>query len=135
MNYINVSDKINKRNIYDIMRNNSILKLKIKNNGSFFKYSLLLSGHIAVNPGPVQFPPTAQKGIPKTHGNDKLDTFEILNKRGLHFIHVNINSILPKIEGIRPIAYSKTFQSSEYQSPTLIALLMIMKSEFRVSTF
>ena len=32
-NYIYVSDKINKRNIYDIMRNNSILKLKIKNNG------------------------------------------------------------------------------------------------------
>ena len=105
-NYIYVSDKINKRNIYDIMRNNSILKLKIKNNGSFFKHLLLLSGDIAVNPGPVQFPQNPQKGIPKTHGNDKLDTFEILNKRGLHFIHVNINSILPKIEEIRHIAYS-----------------------------
>ena len=34
------------------------------------------------------------------------DKFEIFNKCGLHFFHVNINSVLPKIEEIRYIAHS-----------------------------
>ena len=82
-NYIYISAKINQRNIYDIMRNNSIQQLQIKNNGSFFRHLLLLSGDIAVNPGPVQFPPNTQKGVPGTHVKDNLRNFEILNKCGL----------------------------------------------------
>ena len=105
-NYMYISAKINKRNLFEMMRNNSILQLKIKNNGSFLKHLLLLSGDIAVNPGPVQFPPNTQKGVPETHVKDNLSNFEILNKRGLHFIHVNISSILPKIEEIRHIAHA-----------------------------
>jgi hypothetical protein len=88
------------------MRNKSISQLAIKNDGAFFKHLLLLSGDIEANPGPVQLPPNAQEGMPVTQEKNGLDKFEIFNKRGLHFIHVNINSILPKIEEIRCIARS-----------------------------
>ena len=37
----------------------------------------------------------------KTSGNNDWDVFKA---RGLHFIHVNINSLLPKIEELRRIA-------------------------------
>ena len=36
--------------------------------------------------------------------NNNEDKFQIFNKRGLHFMHVNINSVLPKIEELRYIA-------------------------------
>ena len=56
---------------------------------------LLLSGGISSNPGPVH-----------------QDTLQCSNEwndfknRGLHFIHLNINSLLPKIEELRYIAKS-----------------------------
>ena len=105
LNFVSISGKINKRNITDIMRNKAISQLQIKNK-SFFKHLLLLSGDIEVNPGPVQFSPDAQNGIPSTQAKNGLDKFEMLNKRGLHFLHVNINSVLPKLEEIRYIARS-----------------------------
>ena len=105
LNFVSICGKINKRNITDIMRNKAISQLQIKNK-SFFKHLLLLSGDIAVNPGPVQFSPDAQNGIPSTQAKNGLDKFEMLNKRGLHFLHVNINSVLPKLEEIRYIARS-----------------------------
>ena len=43
---------------------------------------LLLSGDIERNPGPSSFE-------------------YFLNKKGLHFVHVNINSLLPKIDELR----------------------------------
>ena len=54
--------------------------------------ALLLSGGIKLNPGPVA---RHQLNDPK---------FEILNNKGLHLIHLNINSLLPKIDELRNIA-------------------------------
>ena len=106
LNVINISNRIIKKCQFDNFRNKSLMHIKVKNNGSFYKHLLLLSGDIEVNPGPVQFLPTAQKGIPNTQDKNGLEKFEMFGKRGLHFIHVNINSILPKIEEIRYIALS-----------------------------
>ena len=47
---------------------------------------LILSGDIKLNPGPVT---RHQINDPK---------FEAFNNKGLHFIHLNINSLLPKID-------------------------------------
>ena len=105
-NFIFVQTKINKRDRTDLMRNKTISQLKMKNDKSLFKHLILLSGDIEVNPGPVQFPQNTQNDIPNTQYKNDLDKFEMFNKRGLHFIHVNINSVLPKIEEIRYIARS-----------------------------
>ena len=67
-------------------------RLKHKNNASYFKHLLLLSGDINLNPGP---PPE------QPQQNDMWLPF---TKRGLHFVHININSLLPKIDEIRSFA-------------------------------
>ena len=54
--------------------------------------ALLLSGDINLNPGPVT---RHQLNDPK---------FEAFNKKGLHLIHLNINSLLPKVDELRNIA-------------------------------
>ena len=54
--------------------------------------ALLLSGDINLNPGPVA---RHQLNDPK---------FEVFNNKGLHLIHLNVNSLLPKIDELRNIA-------------------------------
>ena len=51
---------------------------------------MLLSGDISLNPGPVQISPAVNINI-----------WEPLNKKGLHFLHININSLLPKIDELK----------------------------------
>ena len=51
--------------------------------------ALLLSGDVNLNPGPVT---RHQLNDPK---------FETFNNKGLHLIHLNINSLLPKIDELR----------------------------------
>ena len=71
----------------------AISKLQYRNNYSFLKLLLLLSGDVNVNPGPVH------------RVQDEIENkYEIFNKRGLHFLHINVNSLLPKIEEMRLIA-------------------------------
>ena len=53
---------------------------------------LLLSGDISLNPGP-----------PHNSQNDRL-SWNVFDKKGLHFLHINVNSILPKIEKVRFVA-------------------------------
>ena len=67
--------------------------MKYKSNPLFFKYILLLSGNISLNPGPSQ--------IESQLNNEDFLPFL---KRGLHFLHLNINSLLPKIDELRHIA-------------------------------
>ena len=55
-----------------------------------FQLLLLLSGDINPNPGPQE--PQLNK------------MWEPFTKKGLHFIHININSLLPKNDGIKSIA-------------------------------
>ena len=68
-------------------------KFEYRNKDSFFKLLLLLSGDISLNPG--------HSHINETSNNNKWDVFKA---RGLHFIHININRLLPKIEQLRRIA-------------------------------
>ena len=67
-----------------------ISKIKPKNHFLFFRIQLLLSGDVHPNPGP-QVPQFAKTWAP-------------FKKSGLHFIHININSLLTKIDEIRSIA-------------------------------
>ena len=62
------------------------------NSKSFLCILLILSGDISVNPGPV-------------YNNESLDSNEwnVFKSKGIHLIHLNVNSLLPKIDEIRYI--------------------------------
>ena len=66
--------------------------MKSKNNHLYLKIALILSSDINLNPGPVT--------------RDKINDpkFEAFNSKGLHFIHLIISSILPKIDEFRNTA-------------------------------
>ena len=68
-----------------------ISKIKPKNRNLFVQ--LLLSGDIHPNPGPPQV-------------SQLSNIWKPFEKSGLHFIHININSLIPKIDEIKSIAYS-----------------------------
>ena len=70
----------------------AVTNLKHKNYTNFYKFLLLLSGDVSLNPGPVQRSPDISSTI-----------WEPLNKKGLHFLHININSLLSKKDEIRCI--------------------------------
>ena len=56
----------------------------------YLKLIRLLSGHVSLNPGSIE--------------NDRLkENRKTFRSRGLHFIHLNINSLLPKIDELREI--------------------------------
>ena len=73
----------------------SISKLKYQHLKSFSHLLLLLSGDISLNPIPV-------------HQNTLqcLNEWNVFKNRRLHFIHLSINSLLPKIDELRYIAES-----------------------------
>ena len=71
----------------------ALLTFKCRSKGSFFNLLRLLSGDISLNPGPSY--------TNQTSDNNEWDVFKA---RGLHFIHININSLLPKIEEHRRIS-------------------------------
>ena len=67
--------------------------LKYKESSKYFQLLLILSGDISLNPGLFQHEII-----------DSIDIWLPFKKRGLHFMHININSLLPKIDEIRNIA-------------------------------
>ena len=73
-----------------------ISSIKIfKNDDTCFQFLfLLLCGDIELNPGPNVF------HIPR----DSIHNYKSFQERGLHFVHLNINSLLPKIDEIRLLA-------------------------------
>ena len=73
----------------------SVSKLEYRNLNSYFHLLILLSGDISLNPGSNH-----------QHKLQCLNEWNIFKSRGLHFIHLNINSLLPKIEELRIIAKS-----------------------------
>ena len=77
----------------------SVSKLKYRNLNSYFHLPILLSSDILIyfhlNPGPTH-----------QHKLQCLNEWNIFKSRGLHFIHLNINSLLPKMEELRIIAKS-----------------------------
>ena len=66
----------------------TLREMNYKDHTQFFRLILLLSGDMNLNPGPTQI----------------LETWSVFKKRGLHFVHLNINSLPSKIEELRQIA-------------------------------
>ena len=67
------------------------LSFKRKKSLKFNQFLILLSGDISLNPGPNQ------------DLHDFEDKFEPFRKRGLHFLHINLNSLSSKIDELRDI--------------------------------
>ena len=65
----------------------AITNLKYKDFNNFYQFLLLLSGDVSLNPGPFQISPAVNTNI-----------WEQLNKKGLDFLHINMNSLLSKIK-------------------------------------
>ena len=78
---------------------------------SFSQLLLFLSGDISLNPGPVH------QGTLQCSNE-----WNVFKNRGLHFVHLKINSLLPKIEELRCIAKS-----------TSAAVICICESELDAS--
>ena len=90
---IKITGEINNAEMLMSSRYFALNKLRIKRNKCFKLYYLLilLCGDVSLNPGPSQYPPY----------ND--DKFEPFRKRGLHFLHINVNSLLSKIDELRDV--------------------------------
>ena len=88
---IKICNDLNNENLYLCLQLNCLNQIKChKNHFLYLKLILLLAGDISLNPGPTQ--------------NDHLkEKWKIFRNRGLHFIHLNINSLLPKIDELRKI--------------------------------
>ena len=71
----------------------SISKLKYRNSNSYFNLLLLLPDDISLDPGP-----------PHNNQLQPQSEWSAFNLRGLHFIHLNVNSLSPKIDELRNIA-------------------------------
>ena len=71
----------------------AVTDLKYKDYINFHKFLLLLSGDVSLNPRPIQISPDVSSTIR-----------EPLNKKGLHFLYININSLLLKKDEIRCIS-------------------------------
>ena len=71
----------------------AITNLKYKDYKNFYQFLLLLSEDVSLNPVPVQISPAVNASI-----------WEPLNKKGLQFLLININSLLPKIDELKGIA-------------------------------
>ena len=71
----------------------SVSQLMYRNYNSHYRLLLLLAGDISFNPGPF-------------HNLQPLDHNEwnIFKHRGIHFLHLSINSLLSKIDELRHIA-------------------------------
>ena len=67
--------------------------LRYRNNKTYFRLLLLFSGNISFNPGSIN-------GF-QQYNNDQ---WAVVKKRGLHILHIDINSLLPKIEELQNIA-------------------------------
>ena len=90
---IDASNLLHTSHIHNAFVFFALSKFKYRNKDSFFKLLLLLSHDISLNSG--------LSHINQTSDNNEWDVFKAC---GLHFIHININSLLPKIEELHHIA-------------------------------
>ena len=106
-----VMQDIAKNETKKILSYYALSKIVLRKHKVYFRNILLLSGDINLNPGPFTdtfpFSNSSFSGSEsKFHlgsNDENLDTEKWTNfkKKGLHFIHININSLLPKIDEIR----------------------------------
>ena len=80
-----------------------------------YQFLLLLLEDLSLNPGPVQISPVVNVNI-----------WEPLNKKDFHFLHININSLLPKTDELKCIAnkskatiFGKAGSKLDYSVPDL----------------
>ena len=71
----------------------TIPKLKRMNNKSFLSILLVFVGDISLNPGPIY-------NNQSLHSNE----WNVFRSKEIHLIHLNVNSLLPKIDEIHYIA-------------------------------
>ena len=90
---IKITSNINSAEMRTSSRYFALNKLRIKGNKCFKFYHLLilLSGDVSLTPGHSQ------------HLPDNDDKFEPFHKRGLHFLHINVNSLLSKTDELRDV--------------------------------
>ena len=93
--YIRACDELDNVRLNDQFKVFTISNAKQINNKSFYRILLLLSGDIGLNPGyKNKLQPLGSNG------------WNVLKLKQLHLIHLNINSLLPKIDKLRYIANS-----------------------------
>ena len=91
---IGITNEVNTSHSQSELSIFTISKFRFKNDNSFCPLLLLLfSGDISLNPGPLSNPQLF-----------KQEEWQAFSNRGLHLIHLNINSLLPKIDELRDIA-------------------------------
>ena len=100
-----VMQDIAKNETKKILSYYALSKIVLRKHKFYFKHILLLSGDINLNPGPFPFSNSSFSGSESRFhlgsSDENLDTEKWTNftKKGLHFIHININ--IPKIDEIR----------------------------------
>ena len=85
----------------------AISKFRFNNDNSFCPLLLLLSGDISLHPGPFSNPQLFKE-----------EEWRAFSNRELHLIHLNIDSLLPKIDELRDI-----------DKRTKVAVIGILKSK------
>ena len=99
---IKICDYLINKNQYLFLQVNCFNQIKChKNYFPYLKLIFLLSGDIGLNPGPIQ-------------NNHLKQIWETLQNRGLHFIHLNINSLLSKNDELR--------ETVKISNPTVIGI-------------
>ena len=106
-----VMQDIAKNETKKILSYYALSKIILRKQKFYLRYILLFSGDINLNPGPFTdtFPFSnssfsgSESRFHLGSNDENLDTEKWTNfqKKGLHFIHININSLLPKIDEIR----------------------------------
>ena len=84
----------------------ALLKIHLRKHKSYFRFILLHSDDINLNPGPcTDILPFSNSSFSINHGrifltsndeNSDVEKWKNVKKKDLHFVHVNINSLLPK---------------------------------------
>ena len=89
----------------------ALSKVHLHMHKSYFRIILLLSGDINLNPGPnADALPFSNESFSNDEsqifsgsddGNLNFEKWADFKKKGLHFVHININSLLPKIDELQ----------------------------------
>ena len=87
----------------------SISKLQYRNSNSYFNLILLLSGDLSLNPGPLYNNNNNNNNNDNNNNNNNnqlqpQSEWSAFNSRELHFIYLNVNSLLPKFDELKNVA-------------------------------
>ena len=87
---IKISYELSNQTQYLYLQLDCLNKIRcLKNHSLYLKLTLLLTGDISLNPGP-------------NRTNHRLiENLKVFKNRVLHFIHLNINNIITKIDELR----------------------------------